>query len=442
MANRTTPLAMVMLQRRVLGVLLVGLLATGGWFTYAVFTKVFIDAVPVTMQASRIGLQLPDAADVKVRGLIVGEVRSVSAEGSGASVQLALDPELADGIPADVTALIVPKTLFGEKYVALQVPAGATVGGAGPDNPLQAGDVIEKGSVPIEVEKVLADIYPLLRTVPPEDLSMTLNALATALEGRGDRLGDNLERLNGYLQKFNPKVPALVGDLDRLGQVSDVYASVTPELGRLLRNQVVTGQTVVAKEQQIHDLFVDVAGFASTTRDFLQQTGDDIVRLGEVSVPVTAALAEYSPIYPCLSRGMLNWIPHMSQAYRDYKLHINLELLPNQPTGYTPADDPRYDPEGIGPSCATLPNPPYSQYGTPAPPLPPERVESTGTEGYHKNRVAPVFDPTSGFAGTAAERELLSAVAGPVLGVAPREVPGLTTLLLGPLARGTEVSVR
>ena len=64
MADRTTPLAMVTLQRRVLGVLLAGLLAAGGWFTYAVFTKVFVDAVPVTMQASRIGLQLPDAADV------------------------------------------------------------------------------------------------------------------------------------------------------------------------------------------------------------------------------------------------------------------------------------------------------------------------------------------------------------------------------------------
>ncbi len=45
----------------------------------------------------------------------------------------------------------------------------------------------------IEVEKVLSDLYPLLRTVQPAEINQTLNALATALEGRGDKLGQNLE---------------------------------------------------------------------------------------------------------------------------------------------------------------------------------------------------------------------------------------------------------
>jgi phospholipid/cholesterol/gamma-HCH transport system substrate-binding protein len=158
-------------------------------------------------------------------------------------------------------------------------------------------------------------------------------------------------------------------------------------------------------------------------------------------VPVTAALAEFSPIYPCLSQGMLGWIPHIGQAYRDHKLHINLELIPNQPQGWRVQDEPEFNPGNIGPSCASLPNPPYSQYGTPAPPLPLDRVLTTGAEGYNK-RAAPLFDPTSGFAGTAAERDVLAALAAPVLGTAPDQVPGVTTLMLGPLARGAEVSVR
>jgi ABC-type transporter Mla subunit MlaD len=41
--------------------------------------------------------------------------------------------------------------------------------------------------VATEVEEVLSDLYPLLRTVQPAEINSTLNALATALEGRGER---------------------------------------------------------------------------------------------------------------------------------------------------------------------------------------------------------------------------------------------------------------
>ena len=445
-------------RRRVAGVLLLAMIVAFAGLTYAFFTKTFTDTVPVTVQTSRVGLQLPTAADVKVRGLIVGEVSGVAADGDGAEVSLALDPDLVDDIPTDVTALIVPKTLFGEKYVSLEVPDGTVVGSTlDPDQALQAGDVIGRTDVPIEVEQVLADVYPLLTAVRPTQLSYTLNAMATALSGRGDRIGDNLERLDSYLTRLNPRVPQLVRDLDKLGHVSDVYADVMPQLGRLLRNGVTTGQTVLAKEQDISNLLTDVTGFADTTRGFLDDTGDDIVRLGEVSTPITALLAQYSPEFPCMTEGLVNWIPRMSEAYRDHTLHINLELLPNQPTGYTAADDPEYGAD-IGPACHELPLPPHSQ-DNPAPAIPQEVVRDSGMTGYHgKYRTAPSGPPsapTSGgsserptyllsgqFGGTRAERQLLASLAGPVLGVAPDDVPGVTSLLLGPLTRGTEVSVR
>ena len=47
----------------------------------------------------------------------------------------------------------------------------------------------------------------------PAKLNMTLNAIATALEGRGDQLGENLETIDDYLKRLNPQIPALVEDL-------------------------------------------------------------------------------------------------------------------------------------------------------------------------------------------------------------------------------------
>ncbi len=159
-------------------------------------------------------------------------------------------------------------------------------------------------------------------------------------------------------------------------------------------------------------------------------------------MPQLDVLAEYAPEYPCLLRGMSDWIPQMNSGWRGHALHINLEVLPTQPTGYSPGDDPEYAADN-GPSCLTLPAPPYSQ-ANPGPQPPMSTVDDGVEDGHGKfrRRAATGFDLTSGFAGTAAERSVVDAVAAPVMGVPVEAVPDVATLLFGPLARGTEVSLR
>ncbi|QNN51362.1 MCE family protein [Nocardioides mesophilus] len=347
-------------KHRALGVAFLVLLLLSVWLTYAIFTKKFVDYVPVSVKASKIGLQLPRLADVKIRGVIVGDVREISSDGDGATLRLAIDPDLASTIPANTTARILPKTLFGEKYVALQVPASPS------PKSIAAGAVIRESRVAIEVERVLSDLYPLLRTVQPAELNYTLTALATALEGRGEALGENLVVLEDYLARVNPKVPLLVDDLRKLGAVSETYRAAMPELANILRNSVTTGNTLVAKEQKLTALFSDVASFSSTSRDFLEQNGANIIRLSEQGQQQLPLFAKYSSEYPCLLQTMVRWTPRMESAYRGYTLHINLETLPRQPRGYEPRDDPAYADER-GPlseqSCRAAPG--YSQRNLP-----------------------------------------------------------------------------
>jgi phospholipid/cholesterol/gamma-HCH transport system substrate-binding protein len=422
-------------RHRVLGVAFLAMLLFFVWATYAVFTKKFVDYVPVTLETSKIGLQLPALADVKIRGVLVGDVREISSTGDGATLSLAIDPDRAGIIPANATARILPKTLFGEKYVALQVPDQPSA------QTIRAGDVITESEVGIEVEKLLSDLYPLLRTVQPAQINYTLNALATALDGRGERIGQNLEILDGYLKKTNPQIPLLVDDLRKLGQVSDVYREVVPEVANLLRNSVTTGNTFVQKEEKIQALFSDVASFSSTSRDFLEQNGDNIIRLSAQGQRQLPLFAKYSSEYPCLLQSMVDWSPSMESAYRGYTLHINLETIPKQPRGYDVRDDPQYA-DSRGPistsSCRAASS--YSQKNLPGTRYAP-RLDD-GVDYPVGKRVAPGFDVTSGFAGTTAEQSVVNAIAASAMGVASDEVPDVATLLFGPLARGTEVSVR
>jgi phospholipid/cholesterol/gamma-HCH transport system substrate-binding protein len=339
---------------KVLGVVFICLLLTGVWFTYAVFNKTFTDYDKVKLQTSTIGLQLPQRADVKIRGVIVGEVLDFDTNAEGAELTLGIFPSQIDTIPANVTGSIVPKTLFGEKYVSLEVPSDPS-----PDH-LTTNTVIKRTVVSTEVEKVLSDLYPLLRTVQPAELNMTLNALSTALEGRGEKLGENLEIVDSYLKRLNPQIPALVDDLRLTASVSDTYADVLPQVAQILDDSVTTTGTLETKEQQLEALYSDVSSFSDTARTFLAQNGDNIVRLGEVSAAQLRVLSRYSTEFPCLLEGLVKQGKLEAEAFRGFMLHIVLETLPRQPRAYTPEDQPVFN-DDRGPTCLHLPNAPWNQ---------------------------------------------------------------------------------
>ena len=244
---------------------------------------------------------------------------------------------------------------------------------------------------------------------------------------------------------MNPKIPLLIDDLDKLATVSDTYADVAPELATVLRNSVKTGNTFVEKEAKVQALFQDVAGFSSTSKDFLEQNGQNIIRLskqGQAQLPV---YAKYSAEYPCLVKGIVGSIPLQAEAFRGYTLHINLEPLPRQPRGYNAGDQPTYAERGENriplDLCNAAINGRYGQDN-----LPPDRLMPNINDGVNyptgKKRAGTGFDVSSGFAGSSAERKVVDTLVGPEMGMPAADVPDVATLLFAPLARGTEVSYR
>ena len=427
------------LKLKALGLLFLALLLAGVWLTYGVFTQKFTHFDEVTLDAPTIGLQMPERADVKIRGVIVGEVLGFSATDEGAKVKLGIFPSQMHTIPSNVTGAIVPKTLFGEKYVSLVIPHD----GPAPTS-IQPGTTIPRTEVPVEVQKVLADLYPLLRTVQPADINLTLNAMSTALEGRGEALGRDLVTVDRYLKRINPQIPQIVQDLRLTTSVSNTYADVMPEIAQILDNTITTTGTLENRHQQLQALFTNVSSFSDTAHDFLKQNGDNIIRLGQVSRPQAAMLARYAPEYPCLLGGLVNAGKREAQAFRGFTLHIVLEDLPNQPRGYNPSDQPVYA-DNRGPNCLHLPNPPWNQ-SNPVRHQPDFRDGVDSPTGKGTDRVAPSygtgFTRGTGYAGGPAEAGILKSLLGPSLGVSPEDVPDLGVLLVGPMARGAEVSLR
>jgi phospholipid/cholesterol/gamma-HCH transport system substrate-binding protein len=305
---------------------------------------------------------------------------------------------------------------------------------------IEAGATIDRTQVSIEVEKVLNDLYPLLRAVQPADINQTLNAIATALEGRGEQIGENFETVDAYLKRLNPQIPAIVDDLRLTAKVSTTYADVLPDVARILRNTITTTTTLEGREDRLNAFFEDLRRFSGDARVFLDENDDNIIRLGQLGAAQLRVLAKYAPEYPCLTGGIVNAGKLQAEAFRGFTLHIVLETLPNQPRGYNAADVPRLG-DKRGPACLNLPTPPWSQ----ANPLPSQPDFDDGVDsptGKGISRVAPGFGHGGQYAGTPGEAAVLKSLLGPGLGLTADDVPDLGVLLVGPMARGAEVTVR
>lgn len=419
----------------------------------AVYGKAFTPVVPVELRTDRAGNQLREGADVKVRGVVVGEVRAVRPGPGQAVLDLALQPEAAKRLSAESSARLLPKTLFGERYVALSPPAGHR------GRPLAAGDVIgqDRSGAAMEIERVLSDLMPLLQAVRPQDVSTTLNAVSQALDGRGAQLGRTAADLDSYLAKVNPSLPRLHSVLARADDVARTYHEAAPDLLAAMRDAATTSGTIAQRRDQLAQLWASTDVTAVNATRFLEANQRTMIRLASDSRSTLELFARYAPQYTCVLRQVTDSIPSAEKAFGKGD-PVPMQKVTIEVTGsrgkYLPGvDTPRYA-DTRGPRCYPWVEPPgrFPQY-PPGGPLrdgsqhpPPPR--GPGEQNPAAEPAPTSSQSTSGSAGgplapnSPAERALIAALQAPAMQRPPGEVPGWSSLLVGPVYRGAEVTVR
>jgi len=329
----------------------------------AIYDKKFTRSTTVTVMADRAGQQLSRFGDVRMHGALVGHVENVTSQGNQAAIRLSLDPEAARAVPADVDVRILPTTLFGQKFIELVPPADSVSAAR-----LKDGAVIpaDRVTTNVELQSVLADLFPLLRSIKPADLNATLNALAGALSGKGDQIGDTLVALDDYLGRFNEQLPTVQSDLRLLADVADTYDLAAPDLLKIMRSASVTARTVTDKKADLGKALAGLTGLAVTTRETLDENEDLLVDTTQAGRPLLALLDRYSPEYNCLLTGLVRQIPDTKAVFKDGIIRQTLELGAPQRAVYTAEDAPVYGEVGHGPWCLGLPD----DYDKPAPFIP------------------------------------------------------------------------
>jgi phospholipid/cholesterol/gamma-HCH transport system substrate-binding protein len=395
----------------------------------AIYQKKFDHSTWVTIDADRAGLQLAKFGDVRINGALVGQVRDIGQEGDHAVIKVALDPSAAKEIPSNVSVRIEPTTLFGQKFVEFERPTDAS------STPLQNGDVIpaSRVSTNVELSKVLADLFPLLRAVRPADLNATLSAIAHALQGRGEQIGKTMDELGNYLGAIDGHLPTLKADLTQLAKVSDDYEAAAPDLLKTLSNLTVTSHTIVQKRHDLDVFFSDLTGLSDTTTRVLQANAQNLIRMGQVTEPMTKLLARYSPEFPCLIKGAANYAPILSKTFSGGWVKQYIEFFTPQYHAFRKADAITFGAVGHGPWCVGLPN--FTVPGA-AHPIQQgiRQAQNPPTDITPLSPFLPSADLSSP-AGTEGENQILNAMLSQRSGHAAASYGSLGSLLYGPVVR-------
>jgi phospholipid/cholesterol/gamma-HCH transport system substrate-binding protein len=237
-------------------------------------------------------------SDVRVLGVPVGKVDSVTPSGTQVIVKMHYDPSVQ--IPADAKAVIISPSIVGDRFVQL-TPAysGGRV--------LADGATLDQNrtAVPLELDQIYSSLDDLTTALGPNGankkgaLTDLLNTTAANFGGQGEKfhqtiksfgrlsgtLADNKDNLFGSVRELEGFVRTLARNDHTVRSFNQTLAGVS----RMLKGE--RGDLAAS----LHDLGIamkQVSGFVKDNREILGRNITGLDTVTEVLVRQRKALAE------------------------------------------------------------------------------------------------------------------------------------------------------
>ena len=341
-------------RRPLIGLATVVVLAAVVALAVGLFRGSFTTTVPVTVVSQRAGLVMDPDAKVKLHGAQVGSVHAIESLPDGkAAIHLAMDPAYMDIIPSDVGVDIASSTVFGSKYIELVPPAQPSA------DSLRPGQVLDVEHVTVEINTVFEQLSAVLAKVEPAKLNQTLGALATALDGRGDQIGQTMADFDAFLGTIEPSLPTMEHELAVAPTVIGTYADVAQDLVDTMGAATTISETVVAEHGNLDTLLVSVIGLSDVGTDVIGGNRQAISTVMDLLVPTTDLLNQYHEALNCGLGGAV----HLAKAPGTPVpggLLLQTIVLGQERYRY-PQNLPKVAAKG-GPQCTDLPKVPFQKH--------------------------------------------------------------------------------
>ncbi|MET3961670.1 phospholipid/cholesterol/gamma-HCH transport system substrate-binding protein [Marmoricola sp. OAE513] len=217
-------------------------------------------------------------ARVKVLGVNVGKVDSITVKGTAVEVKISYDSDV--DLPDDVHALIVPPSIVGDRFVQL---APAYEGGARLSDGARLG--LDRTGVPLELDDTYRSLDQLATSLGPDGankdgaLSRFVDAAASNLDGNGRQFNDTIRQLSGAISVLAGSSDDINGTVANLADLSQTFAGKDAEVRRLVESLSRVGTELDRQRsdlsgavKELRTALTVVADFTAENRGALKET--------------------------------------------------------------------------------------------------------------------------------------------------------------------------
>ena len=259
---------------------------------------------------------LYEASDVRVLGVRIGEVTSITPEGDNVRVEMAYDEKY--DIPADARAVVVAPSIVSDRYVQL-----TPVYQGGPTLEDGATLALDRTAVPVELDQIYESLDQLNLALGPKGankdgaLSDALKVGAENLEGNGELLNATLKDFSTLVTTVNESRDDLFGTVANLQDFTTTIANSDGTVRAFNRDLAQVAEQLEGEREDlsraVRELSValgEVATFVRENEEDLTGSISDLADVTAVLVKQRSALEEFIDVSPtALSNLQLAYNP-------------------------------------------------------------------------------------------------------------------------------------
>ncbi len=247
---------------------------------------------------------LYEGSDVKILGVAVGTVDSLTPRGETVRAVISYDADVK--LPSDVKAAIVSPSIVGDRYVQL-TPAYS--GGEVLADDARLGP--DRTAVPVELDEIYGSLDDLSVALGPDGanqdgaLSDLVDDTARQLDGQGAQLNETLRNFGRLSQTLSDNKDELFGSMREVEQFVDLlqrndqsvraFFDSTAQVSEVLEGE---REDLAATLQALGSALVEVRTLVRDNREELRGNVEQLTTVAEVLARHQADLEEFTVSAP------------------------------------------------------------------------------------------------------------------------------------------------
>lgn len=248
-------------------------------------------------------------SDVRILGVKVGTIDSVTPEGPSVRVEFQYDPKYR--VPASADAVIVPPSLVSDRYVQLTWDRADAATRTGPTMADGTDLPLSRTAAPLELDDLYKTVNDLSVALGPTganrtgSLNRALEVGAANLRGNGATLNQTLADLSDAVRTLSDHRGDLFGTVTNLQKFATALADSDQQVRTFTRSLSDVTTQLAGERDDLATALANlggalgaVAAFVRDNRALVKQNVSGLVQVTSVLVKQRAALAEFLDLAP------------------------------------------------------------------------------------------------------------------------------------------------